>query len=114
VQNHPATTERLLRAVLRAIHYMKTDRAGTIAVVARYQQLDPVADAAALDDQYETYAQELIRRLPLVTEQSFRNLLDSGEVASPRKDDVPLSAYYDNGPLQRLEASGLLRDLYGE
>ena len=107
------TTERLLRALVEAIHYMKTDRAGTIAVMARYQQLDPVADAAALDDQYETYAMELIRRLPLVTEQAFRNLLD-GEVASPRKAEVPLSAYYDNGPLLRVEASGLFRELYGE
>jgi hypothetical protein len=86
----------------------------TLKVMARYQQLDPVADAAALDDQYETYAVELIRPLPLVTEQAFRNLLDSGEVASPRKDEVPLSAYYDNGPLLRIEASGLLRQLYGE
>ncbi len=104
----------MLLAQLEAIHYQKTDRAGTIAIMARYQQLDPVADAAALDDQYETYAQELIRRLPLVTEQSIRNLLDSGEVASPRKDEVPLSAYYDNGPLLRLEASGLLHELYGD
>jgi NitT/TauT family transport system substrate-binding protein len=110
----PDVTDRVVRALVEGIHYLKTDKASTLAIMARYQQLDAVTEADALEDQYQTYARELIPRLPLVTEQSIRNLLDSGEVTSPRKNDVPIEAYYDNGPLLRLQASGLLRQLYGD
>jgi NitT/TauT family transport system substrate-binding protein len=114
VRDHPSTTERLLRAIVGAIHFMKTDKAGTIAIMARYQQLDPAADYEALEDQYDTYPRGLVPRLPLVTENSIRTLLDSAEVTSPRKAEVPTSDYYDNSFLLRLETSGLLRQLYGE
>jgi NitT/TauT family transport system substrate-binding protein len=108
--NQPEVARRFVRALVDAIHSMKTDRESTIAVLERYlQQSDP----EILEDLYGEAAGNALPEAPYPSVRAFGNAIKeiaprNEAVASLRPEDL-----VDDRFVRELDESGYIRALYG-
>jgi NitT/TauT family transport system substrate-binding protein len=111
LQTHPREAENFLKATLEAIASMKKDPDGTKAVLAKYLLLDPVKDAEALDDSYQTVVLAALSYPPFPSLEGIQTVIDYQLTANPAVGSITPDQVADPTILKDLEASGFIAGL---
>jgi NitT/TauT family transport system substrate-binding protein len=109
VKENPDTVDRFLKAYIEAIHLMKKDHgAGERAYIKWLKPKDPLLAKKAV----EAYA-TLFKPIPRVTDGGIKAVLEELALSTPvPKELIDRPDYFrDNGPLEKLVASGWIDKL---
>jgi NitT/TauT family transport system substrate-binding protein len=109
IDQHEDVTRRYVRAIVEAIHFLKTRKADTLEIMQRVFNTD---DLPVLEELYEQVAR-LVPEVPYPTAEALRNQIDVEVDENPGVRSVRLEDMYDDRFLRELEASGFVRQLYG-
>jgi NitT/TauT family transport system substrate-binding protein len=111
LNSNPETVRRFVRALVDAIHFVKTDREGTLAIFERFLQQ---SDREILEDLYVEAAGSALPTAPYPSVQAFANAIQ--EIA-PRNEAVTRlrpEDLVDDRFVRELDESGYIRALYGQ
>ena len=106
IQRKRTVVERLMRSFVEALHYLKTNRAGSIALLQKYFGGLNAEEAAYLYDEQV----DLLERLPGPNDKALQAVLD-------RESDAKLKTmspadFTDASFFRDIERSGLIEQLY--
>lgn len=106
IQRRRTVVERLMRSFVEAVHYLKTNRAGSITLLQKYFGGLNVDEAAYLYDEQV----DLLERLPGPNDKALQAVLD-------RENDAKLKTmsptdFVDASFSREIEKSGLIEQLY--
>lgn len=99
---------KIARAITEAIHYVKTDKEGTKAILSRNLK---IADPEGLERTYRTYA-AVVPETPYPDPAGIKTLLDDMAPRNPKAAAADAKAFVDLSLVQELEASGFIKQLY--
>ena len=109
IRKRPDTIERFLRAYVRGMHRAITDREFTIKSLAKYTT---VTDPALLGKTYDFYVGKVVERAPYINMTGMQNALDDLARTVPAAKNAKPEQFVDTRFLEKLEKSGLLKELY--
>lgn len=100
---------RYVRAMAQALHYLKTNREGSIAIISRYaRSLNPELIGAAFDS-----ARRLYNDTPVPTTEGFDLVARELAQRNPKLKGFDTSSVVDLQFVRELEQSGFLKSLKG-
>jgi ABC-type nitrate/sulfonate/bicarbonate transport system substrate-binding protein len=108
-KQNPDTIDEFLRAYIEGLKLTREDPQGTQKAIAKYTGIN---DVEALRVTYETFLPAFQQRVPYVARESVQGVLNfssSPEAKSQRAED-----FIDHSYLEKLEASGFVKKLYGD
>jgi NitT/TauT family transport system substrate-binding protein len=109
IRRKPEIIDRFMRAYVRAIHRARADRDSTIKTLAKYTT---VTDGVLLSKTYDFYMNKVLERVPYINMQGMQNALDDvARTVAAAKNAKP-EQFVDVRFLDRIEKSGLLKELY--
>jgi NitT/TauT family transport system substrate-binding protein len=100
---------KFTRAITEAIHYIKTDKEGTKAVITNNLR---VTDPDSLERAYKSYA-PIFREAPYPDPEGVKTYLDDLARTNPRAATADPKSFVDMSFVQELEAAGFIKALYG-
>jgi ABC-type nitrate/sulfonate/bicarbonate transport system substrate-binding protein len=109
IRTKPELIDRFMRAYVRGIHRARTDREGTIKTLGKYTT---ITDTAILNRAYDFYMTNVLERAPYINMQGMQNALDDVARTVPAARNAKPEQFVDLRFLERLEKSGLLKELY--
>lgn len=109
IRKKPDLIDRFMRAYARGMHRAKVDRESTIKTLAKYTT---ITDTTILNRAYDFYMGKVLERAPYINMQGMQNALDDVARTVPAAKTAKPEQFVDLRFLDRLEKSGLLRDLY--
>ena len=101
--------DRFMRAYVRAIHQARSNKESTVRTLAKYTT---ITDTALLNRTYEFYLSKVLERAPYINMQGMQNALDDVARTVPSAKNAKPEQFVDLRFLDRLEKSGLLKELY--
>ncbi|HEX9444864.1 MAG TPA: ABC transporter substrate-binding protein [Candidatus Binatia bacterium] len=101
---------KFTRAITEAIHYIKTDKEGTKAVITQNLR---VTDPESLERAYRSYA-PIFREAPYPDPEGVKTYLDDLARTNPKAAAADPRSFVDMSFVQELESSGFLKQLYGK
>jgi ABC-type nitrate/sulfonate/bicarbonate transport system substrate-binding protein len=110
VRNREALVRRLARAWVEAIHYLATNREGTIAIIAKYMNSD---DLAAIGEGYDHHVAKELKRVPYPNPAAVQTVLDGLSETEPKARDAQPSQFINDRFIRELDEAGVFRQLYG-
>ena len=99
---------RFSRAITEAIHYIKTEKEGTKAVIGKYVK---IADPEGLERTYRTYA-AVLPEIPYPDPAGMKTLLDDMAPRFPKAASADPKSFVDPSFVQEMESSGFIKQLY--
>jgi NitT/TauT family transport system substrate-binding protein len=106
IQRKRSVVERLMRSFVEAVHYLKTHRAGSIALLQKY--------FGGLSAEETTYLYQehidLIEPLPAPNDRALQAVLE--RESDPKVRSSPPGDYVDGSFFKEIEKSGLIEKLY--
>jgi len=99
---------RYVRAMVEALHFIKTNKEGTKAILARKLRMD---DPDGLERAYIAY-NAIFREAPYPYPEGVKTFMDDLAATNPKAATVDISKYVDMSFVQELEASGFIKQLY--
>jgi NitT/TauT family transport system substrate-binding protein len=112
IADHRAVVVAFAQAVTEAIQLMKNDPQGSKAVMAKYLQLDPVADAASLEEAYAVVIQEVLNYPPFTTHAGIQTEIDVLAVNNPDVAGLTPAQVVDDSIIQGLVDGGFINSLH--
>jgi NitT/TauT family transport system substrate-binding protein len=109
IRKKPDLIDRFMRAYARGMHRAKIDRESTIKTLAKYTT---ITDTVILNKAYDFYMSKILERAPYIHMQGMQNALDDVARTVPAAKTAKPEQFVDLRFLDRLEKSGLLKDLY--
>jgi NitT/TauT family transport system substrate-binding protein len=109
IRKKPDIIDRFMRAYVRAIQRARTDKESTVKTLAKYTT---ITDTVLLNKTYDFYMTKVIERAPYINMQGMQNALDDVARTVPAAKNAKPEQFVDLRFLDRLEKSGLLKDLY--
>ncbi len=109
IRKKPEVIERFLRAYVRGVHRARIDRDGAIKTLAKFTA---ISDTAILNRTYDFYMAKVIERAPYINMQGMQNALDDVARTVPAAKNAKPEQFVDLRFLDRIEKSGLLKELY--
>jgi NitT/TauT family transport system substrate-binding protein len=109
-RQYPAAVDRVLRGVVRAIHFIRTNRAETIAAVSDFLG---VTDQRGRDEAYDQVILPLIPAEPFASAEGTRTILEFLARSNPQVRDVDPAQIIDNHWVQQLVDRGFVAQVYG-
>jgi NitT/TauT family transport system substrate-binding protein len=109
IKTQPDVVRNLVKAYVEAIHYMKTHRKETIAILAKYLKTD---DAEALEEAYEAEIQALIPEKPYPTLKGIQVMLREMGIKDPTARAARPEQFVDLNFMKELDSSGFIDRLY--
>jgi len=109
MKKKPELVDRFMRAYARAIQRARTDKELTFKSIAKYTKL---ADSFVLQKAYDLYVGKVLEKAPYINMAGMKNALDDLAKTVPAAKDAKPEQFIDMGYLDRLEKSGLLKELY--
>jgi NitT/TauT family transport system substrate-binding protein len=106
VQRHRNIVERLMRSFVEAMHYIKTNRGGTIKLMQKYLGGITPEEANFL---YEEQV-AVLEPLPAPNEKAIQAVLD--RESDPKTKSLPVTDLIDASFFRDIEKSGLSEKLY--
>ena len=106
LEKNRSTALRVLRAYCEGIHRVRTDKEGTIKVLAKYTK---VQDVDILAELYRIYGVKYLEPIPKVRLDAVDEVLRSEVKTAPT---VKASDFVDNSLVAELEQQGLFQTLY--
>lgn len=99
---------KLTRAMVEAIHYLKTDKEGAKAL---FRKNLGISDPEALERAYNAYI-PIFNEAPYPTPEGVKTMLDYLAVRDPKAAAADPKAFVDMSLVKELEASGFIKQLY--
>jgi len=109
IRKKPNLIDRFMRAYVRAIQRARTDKESTVKTLAKYTT---ITDTVLLNKTYDFYMTKVIERAPYINMQGMQNALDDVARTVPAAKNAKPEQFVDLRFLDRLEKSGLLKELY--
>jgi ABC-type nitrate/sulfonate/bicarbonate transport system substrate-binding protein len=111
ITRQPELAERVIRVLASAIHYFKTRRAETLALLQQPVQPIPARRLERIEQRYDEYAADYEGRL-YPHPQAIVNVHRLACMAYPGSDTVNPMELWDMHPLRLVHASGFIDKLY--
>ncbi len=108
IKKHEDTVRRFLKAFVEGIHLFRTDKAGALAVLAKYAKTN---DAELLEAYYKDYA-DVFPKVPYPTLGGIQVILDDLAKKNPEARKFKPEDFVDVRFVRELEASGYIDRLY--
>jgi NitT/TauT family transport system substrate-binding protein len=99
---------KFVRAMMEAVHFIKTDKEGTKAIFSKNLRLN---DPEGLERAYTDYSTIFPENL-MPTPDGVKTMLDDLAPRNPKAAAADPKSFVDMGLVQEIEASGFLRQLY--
>jgi ABC-type nitrate/sulfonate/bicarbonate transport system substrate-binding protein len=109
LRKRPQSVDGFMRAYARAIQRARTDKEFTLKSIANYTKID---DPAVLQKAYDLYVGKVLEKAPYINMAGMRNALTDLAKTVPAAKDAKPEQFIDIQFLDRLEQSGLLKELY--
>jgi NitT/TauT family transport system substrate-binding protein len=109
LRKKPESVDGFMRAYARGIHRARTDKEFALKSIANYTK---IADPAVLQKAYDLYVGKVLEKAPYINMVGMRNALADLAKTVPAATHVKPEQFIDMHFLDRLEQSGLLKDLY--
>jgi ABC-type nitrate/sulfonate/bicarbonate transport system substrate-binding protein len=106
IQRKRGVVERLTRSFVEAIHYLKTNRSGAIALLQRYLGGLSADEASYLYDEQV----EFLERLPAPNEKALAAVLE--RESDPKVKSLAIGDFIDASFFREIEKTGLIEHLY--
>ena len=98
---------RVARAITEAIHFIKTDKEATKAIIGKYTRLN---DPEGLERTYRNYTSVLLD-VPTPDPAGIKTLLDDMAPKNPKAASADPRSFVDPSFVQEMEASGFIKQL---
>jgi ABC-type nitrate/sulfonate/bicarbonate transport system substrate-binding protein len=99
LESHRDQVKRTLRAVVRALRYLKADREGSLPLFAQFLSLTPEEAPQAYEDALAGYSDD-----GTLTKESLRFTIQTERRQLQLPDDEPATRVADFGPLDEVLA----------
>ena len=99
---------KVVRAFTEALHYIKTDKEGTKAIISKNLKNN---DPEGLERAYRAY-NAAFPEVPYPNAEGVKTLLDDIAPRTPKAATADPKSFVDMSLVQELEASGFIRQLY--
>src|SRR5215831_9616156 len=109
IKSQPDLVRNILKAHVEAIHYMKTHRKETLAILAKYLKTD---DADALQEAYEAEIEALIPQKPYPTLKGIQTILRELGAKDAAARAAKPEQFVDLSFMKELDSSGFIDRLY--
>ena len=109
IKSQPDLVRNILKAHVEAIHYMKTHRKETLAILAKYLKTD---DADALQEAYEAEIEALIPQKPYPTLKGIQTILRELGAKDAAARAARPEQFVDLTFMKELDSSGFIDRLY--
>ena len=109
IKTQPDLVRNILRGFVEGIHYMKSQRKESLAILAKYLKTD---DSEALDEAYESIVQALIPEKPYPTLKGIDIILRELGVKDPNARSAKPEQFVDLAFIKELDGSGFIDRLY--
>src|SRR5689334_15740720 len=110
LKSRRALAEKFTRAMIESIHYIKTDKEGTKAVITNNLR---VTDPDSLERAYRSYA-PIFREAPYPDADGVKTYLDDLARTNPKAASADPKSFVDSSFVRDLESSGFIKQLYGK
>jgi NitT/TauT family transport system substrate-binding protein len=110
VETEPETVRGFIAALVDAIHYIKTDREGTMAIIGGFLQQD---DREVLEAIYREASGSAMPEAPYPSVRAFANGLEQIAPQNPAVRQVRAEDLVDDRFVRELDQSGYIGALYG-
>jgi ABC-type nitrate/sulfonate/bicarbonate transport system substrate-binding protein len=107
-KNRPAAM-RMMRAFVEGVHFYKTRKKESMAIIAKYMRTD---DKEAVEATWDYFANKIVPRKPYPTAQGIKALLDLAAKERPDAAKVAPERIMNVSLLKELDASGFIDGLY--
>ncbi len=111
IRSHEDEVRRIVRAVVEAIHYAKTNREAALAVMRKYLHIQ---DRDALEDAYDAFVVKQFPRAPYVPPASVQIIFDLAAARDPRARSADPQGFIDMRFVRELDQSGFIDQLYAQ
>lgn len=111
IRSHEDTVRRIVRTVVDAIHYAKTNREATLKVMQKYLRIQ---DRDALEDAYESFVIKQFPRAPYATPAAVQTIFDLAAARDPRAKSADPQGFIDMRFVREIEQSGTIDQLYAQ
>jgi ABC-type nitrate/sulfonate/bicarbonate transport system substrate-binding protein len=111
IRTNEETVRRVVRVIVEAIHYAKTNREAALAVMKKYLHIQ---DRDALEDAYESFVIKQFPRVPYATPAAVQIIFDLAGARDPRAKSADPQGFTDMRFVRELEQSGAVNQLYGQ
>jgi hypothetical protein len=98
---------KFARAVTEAIHYIKSDKEGTKAIIGKYTRF---TDPEGLERTYKNYTAVLLD-VPYADPAGIKTLLDDMAPKNAKAAAADPKSFVDSSFVQEMEASGFIKQL---
>ena len=106
IQRRRSVVERLVRSFVEALHFLKTNRSGSVALMQKYMGSLSAEEAAYLYDEQV----DLLERLPAPNDRALQAVLDREN--DPKLKTMSPADFVDASFAREIEKSGLIEQLY--
>src|SRR5262245_22501857 len=106
IQRKRSVVERLARSIVEAIHFLKTNRVGSVTLLQKYFGGLNAEESAYLYDEQA----DLLERLPAPNDKSLQAVLD--RETDPKVKSFAIADFVDPSFFREIEKSGLIEQLY--
>lgn len=109
LRKKPESVDGFMRAYARGIHRARTDKEFALKSIANYTKIE---DPAVLQKAYDLYVGKVLEKAPYINMVGMRNALADLAKTVPAAKVMKPEQFIDMHFLDRLEQSGLLKELY--
>jgi NitT/TauT family transport system substrate-binding protein len=109
LRSKPDVIDRFMRAYVRGIHRARADKELTFKSIARYSRVE---DPFFLQKAYDLYVGKVLEKAPYINMEGMQNALDDLAKTVPAAKTVKPDRFIDLHFLEKVEKSGLLKELY--
>lgn len=111
IRTHEDTVRRIVRVIVEAIHYAKTNREAALAVMQKYLRIQ---DRDALEDAYESFVVKQFPRAPYAEPAAVQIIFDLAAARDPRARTADPQGFIDMRFVREIEQSGAIDQLYAQ
>lgn len=108
IRDYPNLTRRVVRAMVRAIHFYKTRKEDTLKILSKFLG---TKDREALEEAWN-YASDIPAK-PYAVESAVQAVINDLAERDPRFAQRKPAEFIESGPLSELDKSGYIDRLYG-
>ena len=109
IQKNRASAMRLMRSFVEGIHFYKTRKKESMAIIAKYMR---TGDMEAVEATWDYFANKIVPRKPYPTAPGIKALLDLAAKERPEAAKVPPERIMNGSLLKELDESGYIDRLY--
>jgi NitT/TauT family transport system substrate-binding protein len=101
---------KIVRALVEAIHILKTDKEATLKIISKFTR---ITNPDSLERTHQAFG-KILPEVPLPSPEGVKSYLDYLAMSRPEAAKANPKEFVDLSFVQEVQASGLIRQLYGK